>query len=87
MFNNTFWSKLNVSWAYFFYQQAETHIKRRMGIGSHISERRLIDDLSRMGLNESIVRNSRPHANYLFFLSLNRMLITGICWHKYACFR
>lgn len=37
-------------------QQAETQIKRRMGIGSHISERRLIDDLTRMGLNESIVR-------------------------------
>lgn len=27
-----------------------------MGIGSHISERRLVDDLTRMGLNESIVR-------------------------------
>lgn len=37
-------------------QQAETQIKRRMGIGSHISERRLIDDLTRMGMNESIVR-------------------------------
>ncbi|KMZ60966.1 DNA replication licensing factor [Zostera marina] len=39
-------------------QQAETHIKRRMGIGSHMSERRLIDDLSRMGMNESIVRRA-----------------------------
>ncbi|WOH01121.1 hypothetical protein DCAR_0520502 [Daucus carota subsp. sativus] len=29
---------------------------RRMGIASHISERRLIDELSRMGLDESIVR-------------------------------
>lgn len=36
-------------------QQAETQIKRRMGIGSHISERRLIDELARMGMNESIV--------------------------------
>lgn len=26
-----------------------------MGIGSHISERRLIDELGRMGMNESIV--------------------------------
>ncbi|KAJ6819763.1 DNA replication licensing factor MCM5 [Iris pallida] len=39
-------------------KQAETHIKRRMGIGSHLSERRLIDDLTRMGLNESIVRRA-----------------------------
>ena len=37
-------------------QQAEAQIKRRIGIGSHISERRLIDDLARMGMNESIVR-------------------------------
>ncbi|KAL6012076.1 minichromosome maintenance protein 5 [Asimina triloba] len=36
-------------------KQAETHIKRRMGIGSHISERRLIDELTRMGMNESIM--------------------------------
>ena len=36
-------------------QQAETQIKRRMGIGSHISERRLLDELTRMGMNESIV--------------------------------
>lgn len=39
-------------------KQAEAHIKRRMGIGSHISERRLLDDLARMGLNESIVRRA-----------------------------
>ncbi|KAK2993662.1 hypothetical protein RJ640_009477 [Escallonia rubra] len=39
-------------------KQAETQIKRRMGIGSHISERRLIDDLTRMGINESIVRRA-----------------------------
>ncbi|XP_010245540.1 PREDICTED: DNA replication licensing factor MCM5 [Nelumbo nucifera] len=39
-------------------KQAETQIKRRMGIGSQISERRLIDDLTRMGLNESIVRRA-----------------------------
>lgn len=37
---------------------AETQIKRRMGIGSQISERRLIDELSRMGMNESIVRRA-----------------------------
>ena len=36
-------------------QQAETQIKRRIGIGNHISERRLIDDLTRMGMNDSIV--------------------------------
>ncbi|KAG9456246.1 hypothetical protein H6P81_000754 [Aristolochia fimbriata] len=39
-------------------QQAETQIRRRMGIGSHISERRLIDELARMGMNESIVRRA-----------------------------
>ncbi|KAG6499285.1 hypothetical protein ZIOFF_039042 [Zingiber officinale] len=39
-------------------KQAETQIKRRMGIGTRISERRLIDDLTRMGLNESIVRRA-----------------------------
>ncbi|KAK6156577.1 hypothetical protein DH2020_010825 [Rehmannia glutinosa] len=39
-------------------KQAETQIKRRMGIGSHISERRLIDELTRMGMNESIVRRA-----------------------------
>ncbi|XP_024961246.1 DNA replication licensing factor MCM5 [Cynara cardunculus var. scolymus] len=39
-------------------KQAESQIKRRMGIGSHLSERRLIDDLTRMGLNESIVRRA-----------------------------
>ena len=61
MSKRTFWSKLNALYTYFFDQQAETHIKRRMGIGSHISERRLIDDLTRMGMNESIVRNSSPH--------------------------
>lgn len=36
-------------------QQAETQIKRRIPIGNQISERRLIDDLTRMGMNESIV--------------------------------
>ncbi|WJX95977.1 minichromosome maintenance protein 5 [Trifolium repens] len=39
-------------------QQAENQIKRRIGIGNHISERRLIDDLGRMGMNESIVRRA-----------------------------
>ncbi|KAE9609774.1 putative DNA helicase [Lupinus albus] len=39
-------------------KQAETQIKRRIGIGNHLSERRLIDDLSRMGMNESIVRRA-----------------------------
>ncbi|MQL98590.1 hypothetical protein Taro_031301 [Colocasia esculenta] len=39
-------------------KQAETLIKRRMGIGSHMSERRLIDELTRMGMNESIVRRA-----------------------------
>ncbi|XP_072953307.1 DNA replication licensing factor MCM5 [Typha angustifolia] len=39
-------------------KQAESQIKRRMGIGSHMSERRLIDQLSRMGMNESIVRRA-----------------------------
>ncbi|KAF3955306.1 hypothetical protein CMV_019469 [Castanea mollissima] len=39
-------------------KQAETQIKRRIGIGNHISERRLIDDLTRMGMNDSIVRRA-----------------------------
>ncbi|KAK7291982.1 hypothetical protein RIF29_07576 [Crotalaria pallida] len=39
-------------------KQAEKQIQRRVGIGNHISERRLIDDLTRMGLNESIVRRA-----------------------------
>ncbi|XP_054822131.1 DNA replication licensing factor MCM5 [Prosopis cineraria] len=39
-------------------KQAETQIKRRIGIGNHLSERRLIDDLVRMGLNDSIVRRA-----------------------------
>ena len=44
-------------------QQAETQIKRRMGIGSHISERRLINDLTRMGMSESIVSFDRDPCN------------------------
>lgn len=39
-------------------QQAETQIKRRVGIGNHISERKLIDELIRMGMNEAIVSTS-----------------------------
>eukprot|EP01018_Ginkgo_biloba_P039628 Gb_09107 [translate_table: standard] len=39
-------------------QQVETQIKRRMGIGSYMSERRLIDELARMGMNESTVRRA-----------------------------
>ena len=49
MFKSSLWSKLNVLHAYFSDQQAEAHIKRRMGIGSHISERRLIDVLPEWG--------------------------------------
>ncbi|KAG5243774.1 DNA replication licensing factor MCM [Salix suchowensis] len=36
--------------------QAETQIKRRVGIGMRISERKLIDELARMGMNESVVQ-------------------------------
>ncbi|KAH7546229.1 hypothetical protein FEM48_Zijuj01G0178300 [Ziziphus jujuba var. spinosa] len=39
-------------------KQAETQIKRRIGIGNHISERKLIDEFTRMGMNESIVRRA-----------------------------
>ncbi|GLJ43023.1 hypothetical protein SUGI_0892890 [Cryptomeria japonica] len=39
-------------------QQVETQIKRRMGIGNVMSERRLLDDLARMGFNESVVRRA-----------------------------
>ncbi|KAJ6698597.1 DICER-RELATED [Salix purpurea] len=35
-------------------KQAETKIKRRVGIGMRISERKLIDELARMGMNESV---------------------------------
>ncbi|XWS72593.1 hypothetical protein CRYUN_Cryun02cG0053200 [Craigia yunnanensis] len=39
-------------------KQAENQIKRRLGIGNRISERRLIDDLTRMGMNDSMVRRA-----------------------------
>ncbi|KAF3452998.1 hypothetical protein FNV43_RR03431 [Rhamnella rubrinervis] len=39
-------------------KQAENQIKRRIGIGNHISERKLIDEFARMGMNESIVRRA-----------------------------
>lgn len=39
-------------------KQAETQIKRRLGIGNHISERRLVDELTKMGMNDSIVRRA-----------------------------
>ncbi|KAK5830170.1 hypothetical protein PVK06_013964 [Gossypium arboreum] len=39
-------------------KQAENQIKRRLGIGNHISERSLIDDLTRMDMNESMVRRA-----------------------------
>ncbi|XP_024528637.1 DNA replication licensing factor MCM5 [Selaginella moellendorffii] len=39
-------------------QQVETQIKRRMGIGSFMSERRLIDELMRMGMPEPTVRRA-----------------------------
>ncbi|KAG5565263.1 hypothetical protein RHGRI_001227 [Rhododendron griersonianum] len=60
-----------IMWLYnsnlpFHEQQAETQINRRMGNGSHLSERRLIDELGRMGMNESIeispVYLSRSHS-------------------------
>lgn len=39
-------------------QQIETQIKRRMGIGSYLSERRLVDELGKMGMSESSVRRA-----------------------------
>uniref|UniRef100_A0A7N0ZT65 DNA replication licensing factor MCM5 n=1 Tax=Kalanchoe fedtschenkoi TaxID=63787 RepID=A0A7N0ZT65_KALFE len=39
-------------------KQAEVQIKRRVGIGNHISERRIVDELCKMGMNESIVRRA-----------------------------
>ena len=36
-------------------QQVELQVKRRMGIGSFLSERRLIDEIMRTGLGESTV--------------------------------
>lgn len=52
-------------------QQAETQIKRRMGIGMRISERRLIDELARMGMNESIVRINTLILVETFYIALN----------------
>ncbi|CAM8931366.1 unnamed protein product [Rhodiola kirilowii] len=39
-------------------KQAEVQIKRRVGIGNHISERRIVDELSKMGMNDSVVRRA-----------------------------
>lgn len=39
-------------------QQIESQIKRRMGIGSYMSERRLVDELAKMGMSESSVRRA-----------------------------
>ena len=39
-------------------QQVELQVKRRMGIGSFLSERRLIDEIMRTGLGESTVSYS-----------------------------
>ncbi len=44
-------------------QKAEMHgvevqIKRRIAIHSYVSERRLIDELVRIGLNESLIRRA-----------------------------
>ncbi|KAE8689381.1 putative amine oxidase [Hibiscus syriacus] len=44
-------------------KQAENQIKRILGIGNRISERRLIDDLTRMGMNKSIV-SKKSHSSY-----------------------
>jgi len=60
-------------------QQAETQIKRRIGIGNHISERRLIDDLGRMGMNESIVSIKCPLKlkDGIIYINLNFMSSLG----------
>ncbi|KAG0569065.1 hypothetical protein M758_6G059100 [Ceratodon purpureus] len=39
-------------------QQVELQVKRRMGIGSFLSERRLIDEIMRTGLGESTIRRA-----------------------------
>ena len=44
-------------------QRAELHsveaqIKRRVAIGSHVSERKLIDELVRVGMPENLVRKA-----------------------------
>ncbi|KAI5076496.1 hypothetical protein GOP47_0008561 [Adiantum capillus-veneris] len=39
-------------------QQIETQIKRRMDIGSYMSERRFIDELGKMGMGQSSVRRA-----------------------------
>ncbi len=39
-------------------QVVETQIKRRVAIGSYVSERKLVDELVRVGLNDHLVRKS-----------------------------
>lgn len=44
-------------------QRAELHaleaqIKRRVAIGSYVSERKLVDELVRVGMNEGLVRRA-----------------------------
>lgn len=48
---------VQVNWLerFFLMQQVELQVKRRMGIGSFLSERRLIDEIMRTGLGESTV--------------------------------
>ncbi len=47
-------------------QQVEVQIKRRIAIGSYVSERKLIDELIRVGLAESAVRKA------LYFLAAQK---------------
>lgn len=39
-------------------QQVETQVKRRMGIGSRMSVRSLVDQIARMGLSEDTIRRA-----------------------------
>jgi DNA replication licensing factor MCM5 len=36
----------------------EAQIKRRVAIGSYVSERKLVDELTRVGMNECMVRRA-----------------------------
>ena len=36
----------------------EAQIKRRVAIGSYVSERKLVDELVRVGMNEGMVRRA-----------------------------
>lgn len=64
-----------VNYSFSLKQQAETQIKRRIGIGNHISERKLIDEFTRMGMNESIVSRNLEKLILILIFHYNWLII------------